>query len=106
MGHGAVAADRHDLQPLAEVVLQAGEFGLDVLHEGAVGTEKQHQHGPGREGRGAPERLAAGITRHLGQAEGRQGRAQGQHRGSGENHDRGRVERWGRMRADCGVAGP
>jgi hypothetical protein len=46
MGDQTIAAESNELDPRTEVVLQASDFRLDVLHEGAMGTQHHQQDRP------------------------------------------------------------
>ena len=102
VGLQAVAADAHKAYPLPVIALQAGQFRLHVLDEGAVDRQKHHQHRPGGEFT-AGKHLAVLYPR---QPPGRHGRSQGKHGGFRARHKtRGIGGTWGSVMADATPAG-
>jgi len=64
MGAEAVAGDADHGRLFPQVVLEPGDLGLDVFHEGAVTGEEEHQHRAPHQGIGGgqpPEHLLEGA---------------------------------------------
>ena len=96
MAEDAVAGDGDQLH-LRQVALQTTDLRLDVLHEGAVGADEEHQQRPAGQAAAGQRLLQIRAAAHLpGTTTGqfsreqrqRQGRTQGHHLRRGENHGR------------------
>ncbi len=82
MGEGAFARKADPLQPLAVVGLEPAQLRLDVLHEGAVGAEEEHQQRPAAEGRRIQGSSAHGLEAAPARASAKRPRGRGVPRGS------------------------